>query len=207
MKIFAEGEEESGEEDDQRLDQQMGDTGDQGEDVDERLWNGDDADEKEDGKRKEEESRPDEAPLQVDDASQLDYDQGKEEQPEDGEGKQPKDAQQPRQIDRPENEPAAEEDGEEEQDVQYEDRYYLLVLYLFRIISFIYMRQLNTSNYIDILTSFANFTIITDLKIEDLSNQKLQTKSLISLRTSTLMAMLTVMRNNRLSKMKSKSNL
>ncbi|GIL72549.1 hypothetical protein Vretifemale_2893, partial [Volvox reticuliferus] len=77
--------------DDERIDQQMGDVGDNEEVVDERLWNEEDG---QDGKQDEQKNKKEEkyekdAPIQVEDKTDLEYAAGQQEEQQDGPAKEP----------------------------------------------------------------------------------------------------------------------
>lgn len=114
------------EENEDRLDQQMGDVGDQGEDVDEKLWNGDE--EKEDGGEKDEEEagHDENNAIQVEDASKLEYAQGQDKEEKESSGKEKAPTEAPKQEEneeeKQENDQGGEQEEEEEDLGEYQDR-------------------------------------------------------------------------------------
>ncbi|EFJ44763.1 hypothetical protein VOLCADRAFT_121252, partial [Volvox carteri f. nagariensis] len=125
--------------DEERIDQQMGDVGDNEEVVDERLWKDED---EQDGKpdeqkKKKEEKYEKDAPIQVEDKTDLEYAAGQQEEEEeqkDGSAKEPPKKEQQKKKG-PDDEDAAQpeacgEEGEEEgpvnedTDDKYEDRHH-----------------------------------------------------------------------------------
>ena len=113
-------EDQEGGEDEGRLDQQMGDTGDAAEEVDARMWDEEDKEAGADGKPDDSAYEKD-APVSVDDKKDLEYAAGQEEEeprePEGGAQKDKGGQPQPQPEDAPE-----EEQGEGEEAGEYEDR-------------------------------------------------------------------------------------
>ncbi|KAG2499138.1 hypothetical protein HYH03_002721 [Edaphochlamys debaryana] len=119
--------------DDERIDQQMGDVGDNEEVVDEKLWNDDDDEGKgdEEQKKKKEEKYEKNAPIQVEDKTDLEYAAGQEEEEEQG-GKEAPKKEQKKQGDQGPDQPEAGEEEEEEDegrtnedtDDKYEDKHH-----------------------------------------------------------------------------------
>jgi len=114
------------EENEDRLDQQMGDVGDQGEDVDEKLWNGDDEEEDGGEKDKEEAGHDENNAIQVEDASKLDYAQGQDKEEKESSGKEKAPTEAPKQEDDEEQKQQNEQGGEQEEEEkdlgEYQDR-------------------------------------------------------------------------------------
>eukprot|EP00887_Chlorella_sp_A99_P000601 scaffold17.g601.t1 len=110
---------EDGDEEQERLDQQMGEVGEEGEAVDERLWN--EEDQKEEGKA-EEQALADDKPVPVADKSQLEYAAGGDEEEEDNEQQAPSEKQGRQQQQEQAAEGQEEASEEEGEGAEYGDR-------------------------------------------------------------------------------------
>ncbi|GLI68780.1 hypothetical protein VaNZ11_013272, partial [Volvox africanus] len=120
--------------DEERIDQQMGDVGDNEEVVDERLWNDeDDQDGKQDEQKKKEEKYEKDAPIQVEDKTDLEYAAGQQEDQQNGTNKEPPKKEQKKKdqgAEEAQPEPGDEQEGadegpiNEDTDDKYEDRHH-----------------------------------------------------------------------------------